>query len=290
MSRVNITRVLLVLLACSLAYANTGTSVKCEKCKCYELKCSRLENPDASCENKFRDSCDNSEDITEGDFCNIQCDCCLQNTCYQWKNYPCIMFRTYEFANIVYFILITVNAFMIWRLYKSMFSRERDTIPDQSDEDAEALKGKSTGPIAVKYGGRLMITKIDSEIEKINNQGQRELILEFFGDVEKQGKLFGCKNLITLGVLVGLYIGLNIFHAVNIFVLGNLPMVYIYVAWIQHLMLAAFWVLVVYAFKKMKLYMDLVREIINRYKKEKNIFIDLKEKGNLVDFTFRDAK
>jgi len=79
------------------------------------------------------------------------------------------MFRTYEFANIVYFILITVNAFMIWRLYRSMFSRDRDSIPDYSDEDAEALRGKSTGPIAMKYGGRLVITKIDSEIQKINN-------------------------------------------------------------------------------------------------------------------------
>jgi len=114
--------------------------------------------------------------------------------------------------------------------------------------------------------------------------------LEFFADVEKQGKLLGCKNLITLGILVGLYVGLNIFHAINIFVLGNLPLVYIYVAWVQHLMLAAFWVLVTYANKKMKLYMDFVREIINRYKKEKNIFIDLKEKGNIIDFTFRDAK
>lgn len=89
--------------------------VKCKKCLCYELKCTRLDDPDEGCENKFRNSCDNSEDITEADFCNIQCDCCLENKCFVWNDYSCLMFRSYEFSNIIYFILLTVNAFFLIR-------------------------------------------------------------------------------------------------------------------------------------------------------------------------------
>jgi hypothetical protein len=102
----------LLLILTNLTLASIYTSVKCTKCQCYELKCSRLENPDENCENKYRDSCDNSEDISETDFCNIQCDCCLESSCYKWDSYACIIFRTYEFSNIVYFILLTVNAFV----------------------------------------------------------------------------------------------------------------------------------------------------------------------------------
>ena len=171
MGKVGLSVLLLVVIAASSVLANTGQTVKCTKCKCYELKCSRLENPDATCVNKYRDTCDNSEDISEGDFCNIQCDCCLENTCYQWKNYPCIMFRTYEFSNIVYFILITVNAFIIWRLYKTMFSRERYRMPDSEDDEKEELKkGKSAGPLQLKYGGKLRICRVDSEIDKVTNE------------------------------------------------------------------------------------------------------------------------
>lgn len=291
MNKATTTLFLVLALAASQVLANTGTSVKCTKCKCYELKCSRLENPDSTCVNKYRDTCDNSEDISEGDFCNIQCDCCLENNCYQWKQYPCIMFRTYEFANIVYFILITVNAFILFRLYKSMFSKEKERIPDASDDENDALtKGKSGGPIQLKYAGRLRISKIDSEIEKVANSEQKEVIQEFFGDIQKKGQTYGCKNIATLGALVGLYMALNIFHIINIFFLGNLPLTYVYVAWLQHAMLVGFWVLVVCAFKKMKLYMDLVREIISQYQKEKNVVINLHEKGNLIDFTFKEGK
>lgn len=102
----------LLLILANLTLASIYTSVKCTKCQCYELKCSRLENPDENCENKYRDSCDNSEDISETDFCNIQCDCCLESSCYKWDSFACIIFRTYEFSNIVYFILLTVNAFV----------------------------------------------------------------------------------------------------------------------------------------------------------------------------------
>lgn len=114
--------------------------VVCKKCRCYALKCSRLDDPDVSCTNKYRDSCDNAEDVYEGDFCNLQCDCCLQNNCYKWNTYACIIFRTFEFANIMYFILITVNAFILWRLYRKMFSKDTERAPDASEDDEEALK------------------------------------------------------------------------------------------------------------------------------------------------------
>ena len=285
----------LLLLTALVALAHTQTTettdplsqIECKKCKCYELKCSRLENPDATCQNKYRDTCDNSEDISEGDFCNIKCDCCLETKCYTWSTYPCIMFRTYEFSNIVYFILITVNMFILWRLYKSMFSRERERMPDQTDDEGENLNKnlKKTGTYTVKYAGKLTIKKIDKEAN-FSNEDHRRIYDDFFTEVKKLGSGVGCSNIVVLTILIILYSILNLFHAINIFLLGNKPLTYIYVAWIQHFLLITFWGIVIYAFKKGKLYIAEVRKLIKDFQTKKGVRIVLHEKGQRMDFAF----
>lgn len=280
---------ILALFAIVQGQTDPATEATCAECQCYELKCSRLENPDAACTNTYRDTCDNSEDITEANFCNINCDCCLEKQCFKWNNYKCIMFRTYEFSNIVYFIMVTVNGFVLMRLYSAMFSRENEYRPDEIDENNENLKEQKIsqgGTVSMTVAGKLTIARINFEIEKIEQETHKEIANQFFNDVEAI-KSTGTKNIAFLILLFAIYMFLNIFHVINIFILGTKPLTYVYIVWIQHLFLATFWVLVTLTFKKFGIYMKQVRDIVEKYHKEHHVEIIIHEKGNKIDFNFK---
>ena len=261
------------------------TTVECTTCKCYELKCSRLETNDPTCVDKYRDTCDNNEDISEENFCNTQCDCCLETVCYKWQQYECMMFRTYEFSNIVYFILITVNAFILTRLYKAMFSREQERrLDDPDDEEDEKKLKNNTEIITVKYLGKLAIKK-DLRALKRLKEDTANIISDFFDEIDKN-KGVASKNQIILAGLCFLYLLINGFHLVNIFVMSSKPLTYVYVIWVQHVLLIVFWILVTLVFKKAKLYIVKVRETIKAFEESRKCKITLQEKGNLIDFNF----
>lgn len=275
-----------VLVLCGLALSETSISdIKCTTCRCYQLKCSRLETYDPTCTDQYRETCDNNEDITEENFCNTQCDCCLQTQCFTWKDYPCMMFRTYEFSNIVYFILITVNAFILTRLYRSMFSREEDRkLDDPEEEDEEKRLKQANDIITVKFMGRLAIKKDLRALKRLEEDTANK-ISDFFDEVDKH-KGIASKNQITLATLCMTYLLLNAFHAVNIFVMSNMPLTYVYVIWLQHFMLICFWVAVTLVFKKATLYIVKVHEAIKAFEESHKCKINLHEKGNLIDFNF----
>jgi hypothetical protein len=277
---------ILLMVGLSLSQTQDISKIKCTNCRCYQLKCSRLENYDPTCVDTYRDTCDNNEDITEENFCNTQCDCCLQNQCFVWQNYECMIFRTYEFSNIVYFILITVNAFILTRLYKAMFSREEDRRLDEPEEDEEEkkLKAANSEITSVKFMGRLAIKK-DLRALKRLQEDTANIISDFFDEVDKH-KAVASKNQMILASMCLLYLLLNAFHAVNIFVMSGLPLTYVYVIWIQHLMLIAFWVSITLVFKKATLYIVKVRETIKAFEEAKKCKITLHAKGNLIDFNF----
>ena len=187
----------------------------------------KLSTYDPTCVNTYREPCDNDKDITEEQFCNTQCDCCLQNQCFVWQNYECMMFRTYEFSNIVYFILITVNAFLyLTRLYTAMFSREQDRKLDDPEEEDKEKRLKNANEITtVKFLGRLAIKK-DLRALKRLQEDTANTISDFFDEVDKH-KGVASKNQLILASLCLLYLLLNAFHAVNIFVMSSMPCSYL---------------------------------------------------------------
>lgn len=199
------------------------------------------------------------------------------------------MFRTYEFSNIVYFIMMTVNGFVLSRLYKAMFSKERERRPDEIDEESEHFKeykNPGSGVIQMKFLGRFTIARDSNEISNIANADQRTLIEEFFDNVDKLSKI-AAKNMFLFIALIFVYIIINVFHLINIFYLGTKPLTYVYVVWVQHLLLAIFWIFVTLAFKKFNLYIEKVRNVIKAFQSEKKVGIILHEKGNKIDFNFK---
>jgi hypothetical protein len=202
-----------------------------------------------------------------------------------------MIFRTYEFSNIVYFILITVNAFILTRLYRAMFSREEERKIDDPDEEEEEKRLKTASEvISVKFMGRLAIKKDLRALKRLTEPVAND-ISDFFDEVEKH-KGVATKNQIILASLCLLYLLLNAFHAINIFVMSNVPLTYVYVIWLQHLMLIAFWVACALVFKKVTLYIKKVRETIKQFeenyekKSGKKLKITIQSKGNLMDFNF----
>ena len=282
----------LPILLLLTVYINSSTvgDVVCTTCRCYELKCSRLETPDESCVNKYRNSCDNNEDITEANFCNIQCDCCLEQQCKKWDEYSCIMFRTYEFSNIVYFILLTVHAFVLIRVYKAMFSKEEEIKTEENEEEEENLKQFKTHTaerFVCPYSGRLAI-KTDSKTTGKVPEERVDLVRKFFANIA-QYEPIAKKNLVVLIILISIYVIINIFHICNIFVLGNLPLTYVKVVWLQHTFLALFWIGVIMTFKRLPLYSGKVKEVVQQFETQEKCKITMHNNLNIVEFNFKDS-
>ena len=270
----------------SMIDSSVSSGKTCESCKCYKLKCSRLDNASANCANEYRDTCDNSEDISEADSCHIQCDCCLQNKCYKSSNYKCIMFRTYEFSNIMYFIFMVVNFFILLRIRRVMFSKSIGWFPEHLDE-MEGLNGKSYSPghVTVKYLPGNVIKRDPNQIANIQDPNQRNFVDGFFNDLQKLDSV-ASSNSGLFTVLVVIYVIIGIFFLVSVFIFGTKPLIYVFIVWIQHILQIVFFVLAFMTYKKIGLYIPKVRNLLKDYKNEQNVDIDLHEVGNKLDFNF----
>jgi hypothetical protein len=299
----------LLLLIAVLAFMTRLTKASsfvpqvCKSCKCYDFDCSRLTESDPNCQNKYRDTCDNKEDISEDDFCNVQCDCCLENQCLVWQTYDCIMYRTYEFANIVYFILIVAHFFILIRLFSGMFGRYKEfrpeDYPEQEEEELEKAKeeGKSLPEKASESDAEIIrevevplvgYLYLNEDRSKSSAKGMRkEIISKFMDEVSKKRPL--CKkNQVFFGALVLMYFVLFLFHLINVLVLGEKPFVYTGVIWLNHLMMLVFWAGLFYTFYKVPHYQVEIRKIMDGYGDAKNVDINYHERKNAIVFKFYD--
>ena len=82
---------------------------------------------------------------------------------------------------------------------------------------------------------------------------------------------------------------INIFHICNIFVLGNLPLTYVKVVWLQHTFLALFWIGVIMTFKKLPLYSGKVKEVVQQFETQEKCKITMHNNLNIVEFNFKDS-
>lgn len=105
-------------------------SKQCKECQCYELKCTRLEQPSDNCLNLYNKSCDSKFDIVPYNNCAEECDCCLEGKCVGWNDVNCLMYRSFEIHLILYFLLVTANIFIFSKVYERKFSIEVYLIND----------------------------------------------------------------------------------------------------------------------------------------------------------------
>lgn len=168
-----------------------------------------------------------------------------------------------------------------------MFSKERERIPDQNEDDFEALNERHKDNfIIVRYSGKFRIRKINREISKIGDEKRKEIVKEFFKSVDEINSKTGKSNAIVFWSLFGGYMFMNAFHFINMYVLRDKPLTYIYVVWIQHAALIGFLVSACYASNKMKSYITEILKVEARFERKKKVLIKIHEKGNRIDFLF----
>ena len=101
--------------------------VKCTKCKCFEVSCDAIDNPDIDCQNTFVDSCSSSFEIVPLNSCNMLCECCYKGACLQMFDYECILIKGYHvflvmgLVNIAFQLLYIVSLF---NYYFKLIDRE----------------------------------------------------------------------------------------------------------------------------------------------------------------------
>lgn len=185
---------------------------------------------------------------------------------------------------------MTVNAFVLIRVYKAMFSKEEEIKTEESEEEEENLKQFKTHTaerFVCPYSGRLAI-KTDSKTTGKVPEERVDLVRKFFANIA-QYEPIAKKNLVVLIVLISIYVIINIFHICNIFVLGNLPLTYVWVVWVQHTFLAVFWVFVILTFKKLPLYSTKVKDVVQQFEGTEKCKITMHNNLNIVEFNFKDT-
>ena len=120
-----------------------------------------------------------SSNIHEDDFCNIQCDCCLETKCYKWNDYPCWMFRTYEFMTILYFLVIIVHAFVLLRVYKAFFTKEDEAKVGDEEDEKKKLKEETSEKFLVPYLGKMTVNANAKSYEKVPEDKKEMVYTQF---------------------------------------------------------------------------------------------------------------
>lgn len=192
---------------------------------------------------------------------------------------------------MLYFIMSVVNAFVLIRIYKAMFSKTEEIKTNvNSEEEEENLKkfrNYTTERFVCPYFGRLAIKTDGKTTERVPEE-RVELARQFFGNIGQYEEI-AKKNLIVLIIMWSDYVIINLLLLVNIFAMGSSPLTYVYVCWLQHILLGAFWGLVIYCFTKLVLYSNKVKEVIQQFEGNERCKITVHDGVNVVEFNFLDS-
>lgn len=167
-----------------------------------------------------------------------------------------------------------------------MFSKEEEIKTEESEEEEENLKQFKTHTperFVCAYLGKLDIKADIKTFSKVPEE-RVDLVTKFFSNIQAFERV-ARNNLVVLIILISIYVIINIFHIVNIFLLGNLPLTYIKVVWVQHTLLAAFWVCVVISFRK-DLYSSKIKEVIRSCEQQEKCKITIHNNLNMIEFNF----
>ena len=240
--------------------------IECKKCQCYKKNCGRLEVSDKNCKNTFSKTCDNAEDITDENYCKFQCGCCLDNKCYKENSPHCLIFRLSEFFTLMYCILFTVHTFILYRMYRLMFSKGNKKSGADTSNDEQRDYEVFSVPYGRKIGGT--IHKCEDSLSKVP-QNKVRYVENFFNDVVKQSGIAKV-NIFMYVVLVILYFIINLLNILSIVELEKFPLLYVRIAWTQLVFILVFWMLVFVVFYKMNFYKECVAVVASRFETQFN--------------------
>lgn len=257
----------------------TEATATCTACRCYKVKCSRIENADIDCDDDYKPTCDHSSEIVEEKNCQLQCDCCLEGQCYKWSSYNCLIFRTFEFFSVIYFLAISANFFLVWQLFKNFFRLKR------SYDKAHFSEPTKNNRNYYKYVQSLWIRRYREVTKMVIPDKKSRDIAALFVRVENL-KPFVFRNLVFFLSVVSIYLVLT---GVNLFVLFFLlekPFIYGVAAWVQHVFHAIFYVTTLAFGFRMKSYRGKVNEVIDAFEVENSCKVRIINKLQLIEINW----
>ena len=251
----------------------------CRECRCYHIKCSRIENPPENCRETYVDTCDDPAYIVEENDCNIRCDCCLAGQCLVWSNFHCVMFRSHSFFSMIYFIAIGVNLFILWRAYNSFFKVSR---PRSSTDFEDPNTADKT---FLKYSQTFWIMRhIESARVMLVDSGDKNAAV-LFARIE-EAKNLGKKNLAFVLGMIALYFILIAIEFFTLFFLLRYPFSYSYLIWVQHVLNIGFYVFVFVSRAKCPNYRNTINKLLDDFEEEYRCKIRIIKKFKLFEITW----
>ena len=268
-----------LIIAALLVRESSASALTCTACQCYKVRCSRIENADIDCDEDFEDTCDNSLDIVERDNCHLQCGCCLQGQCYSKSSYYCVIFRTYEFFSVTYFLALSANFFMLWHLYKYFFRLKRPFDKahfNELDKDSRDY---------FRYTQRIWIQRYRGFSKVVIPDKRAKEVAGLFGRIEQLRPL-AIRNLsffLGMVTLCLLMVGISAFV---MFFLMDQPILYGKLTWIQHILYGSFYGLSFLVGKQMKSYRDTVNELLGNFEDEKGCKVKIVRNLQLLEINW----
>lgn len=234
----------------------------CTACRCYRVKCSRLTSNSDYCVDTYKETCDSPVDIVEELDCNVKCDCCLEGQCYSSSNYYCFMMRTFEFFSMLYFLTISINLFLVNRLYKLFFEVKRQYDPLYFP--AEIVKDKLNYH---KFEWPLWITRPKGYIDTLSENSHHFKLNALFKEIESV-KRIGIRNMVLTISILSFYSVLAIINLYVLFFMLESPFLYGRIAWAQHILHITFYALYIFAYFYAARYKTIFNTKLDNFEKE----------------------
>ena len=257
---------------------------ECSKCRCYRIKCSRIEKYVDECEDEYKNSCDHPDDITDEDGCNIACGCCLEGQCYHWLHYYCLMFRSFEFFTAINFLAVSAHFFALIKLliFFFFFKHKWNKTNLEENDQLEDLNEKK---FFCSFDHFIFVKSNTTTFDKVPGK-YLSLITELFDKIEGLKNL-GTKNLVIYIIFCVLYLVQIILHFIVTFIGPEKPKFYGQICWVQHTILVVFWIFLWKSFtKKTGSYARSVIKILTQFEQKNKCTYRILPKNKIIEFNF----
>lgn len=284
---IRVTRVLLfwLLLGPTLGQFESYYKPKeCSQCRCYRIKCSRIEKYVDDCVDEFKSSCDHPDDITDEDGCNIACGCCLEGQCYHWLHYYCLMFRSFEFFTAINFLAVSAHFFALIKLmiFFFFFKHKWNKTNLEENEELEDLNEKK---FFCSFNHFVFVSSNPTTYDKVPGK-YLSLITDLFEKIEALRSL-GVRNLVIYIIFCVLYLAQIVLHFIVTFVGPEKPKFYGQICWVQHAILVVFWIFLWKSFtRKTGSYARSVIKVLMEFEHKNKCAYRILPKNKIIEFNF----
>lgn len=259
---------------------------ECSKCRCYRIKCSRIENYVDSCEDEYKDSCDHPDDITDENGCNIACGCCLENQCYHWLHYYCLMFRSFEFFTAINFLAVSAHFFALIKLTSYFFFFKQKWNKKSLEQDGDNPEERPNEKRFFCSFRHMIFVSANAQTFNKVPEVYKEAITDLFERIHSL-KSLGVKNIIILVLLLVLYLAQITLHFIVTFVAPEKPKFYGHICWVQHTILVTFWIILYKSLsKKGTSYAKGIINVFSDFEDKQKCSYRILPKNKIIEFNF----